>query len=131
MTLEDTLRQIIREELRAIPAPQTTPRPPFYTLEQLAEMSGLSLDSWRRVAKLHSAFFVKVAGVTIIRSSSLDELLQLHEGGELPTRFLSQETRDQLTRLRREGGKWLPGPAGRRPSKRSPPAEAGGRTKEA
>lgn len=102
MTLEDTLRQIIREELRAIPAPQTTPRPPFYTLEQLAEMSGLSLDSWRRLAKLHSAFFVKVAGVTIIRSSSLDELLQLHEGGELSTRFVSQESRDQLTRLRRE-----------------------------
>ena len=101
MTLEDTLRQIIHEELRAIPA-QTTPRPPFYTLDQLAEMSGLSLDSWRRVAKLHPAFFVKVAGVTIIRSSSLDELLQLHEGGELPTRFLSQEARDQLTRLRRE-----------------------------
>jgi len=38
MTLEDTLRQIIREELRAIPAPQTTPRPPFYTRDQLTRL---------------------------------------------------------------------------------------------
>lgn len=109
MTLEDTLRTLIREELAARPAPQAVqPRPPFYTLDQLAEMSGLSLDSWRRVARANPGFFVKVAGVTVIRSSSLDELLQLHEGGELVTRRMSQATRDQLTanrkyRAQREG----------------------------
>lgn len=100
MTLEDTLRQIIREELRAIPTPETSPRPPFYTLEQLAELSGLSIDSWRRVARCNPGFFVKVAGVTVIRSSSLDELLQLHEGGELATRALSQAAQDLAIRYR-------------------------------
>jgi len=74
---------------------------PFYTLDQLAEFSNLSLDTWRRVARHHSGYFTKVAGTTIIRSSSLDELLQLHEGAEIATRSMSQEAKDELL-LRRK-----------------------------
>jgi NADH:ubiquinone oxidoreductase subunit E len=43
--------------------------PPLYTLEQLAEMIGVSLDTLRRVARAYPSYFIKIAGRTIIRAS--------------------------------------------------------------
>jgi hypothetical protein len=76
--------------------------PPLYTLEQLAEMIGVSLDTLRRVARAYPSYFIKIAGRTIIRASRLDELLELHEGGEIATRSMTQESREALALRRRE-----------------------------
>lgn len=69
---------------------------PFFTLDELARLSGMSIDSWQRVLKNYPGYFVRVGRTPIIRAADLDELLELNKGWELTTQAMSEADKQKL-----------------------------------
>lgn len=88
MTLEDTLRQIVREEVAARPTldRHEPPANPFYSLEQLhALCPDLSVETWQYVARNHPSYFTWVGRVAVISEKNLDRLLDDFSGDRIST----------------------------------------------
>lgn len=105
MTLEDTLRQIIREELAARPAPKPErgPANPFYSLEQLhAVCPDLSVETWQYVARNHPSYFTWVGRVAVISARNLERLLEDFSGDRISTSRTAYRPR-RNHRAQREG----------------------------
>lgn len=88
MTLEDTLRQIISEELATRPAPAKleVPANPFYSLEQLHTFCpDLSVETWQYVARNHPSYFTWIGRVAVISAKNLERLLEDFSGDRIST----------------------------------------------
>lgn len=87
MTLEDTLRGIIRQELATRPAHQVeAPTNPFYSLEQLHVLCpDLSVETWQYVARNHPSYFTWVGRVAVISARNLERMLEDFSGDRIST----------------------------------------------
>jgi hypothetical protein len=87
MTLEDTLRTLIREELAARPVLKTEREiNPFYSLEQLhAICPDVGVGTWQYVARNHPSYFTWVGRVAVISAKNLERLLEDFSGDRVST----------------------------------------------
>ncbi|MCS7069330.1 MAG: hypothetical protein NZN28_11975 [Meiothermus sp.] len=105
MTLEDTFRTLIREEMASHPVTvrQENPRNPFYSLEQLSTFCpDISVDTWQYVARNHPSYFTWVGRVAVISAKNLERLLEDFAGDRISTSRTAIRPR-RSTRAQREG----------------------------